>query len=238
MMRCAPGVHEKAAEVLLGAPGLARSGVLDLAAGSGAFLQRLRDLGFADLHAVEIGGGFSLDGVAPCPVDLNTDFAKAIDRRFSVITATEIIEHLDSPRHFLGQVRELLEPGGYLLVSTPNVSSWLGRIQFLMSGDLRYFDRHQYDYQRHVSPMTHTHMELMLGELGFDLLQYTTAGEYYGPLKRVATAPLHLPLRLFCGPRVYGDVGIYLATKAPDQGVLAVKNGQGRLHATRPIPEP
>lgn len=42
------------------------------------------------------------------------------DRSFDLITAFEVIEHLDEPRNLLAEARRLLSPGGLLLVSTPN----------------------------------------------------------------------------------------------------------------------
>src|SRR4051794_35587280 len=100
-MRCAPGTHEAAAALLLASVN-DRPATLDLASGSGAFLARLRDHGFADLDAVEIDReAFTLTGIEPRGVDLNGSFAAQIDRRYGLVTALEIIEHLDSPRHFL-----------------------------------------------------------------------------------------------------------------------------------------
>src|SRR5690349_9791373 len=105
-MRCAPGTHEAAAEMLRKHL-KERPAVLDLAAGSGAFLARLRDNGFTSLDAVEIDrNGFAFPNLEPRRVDLNVEFSKQIDRRYGLVTALEIVEHLDSPRHFLREVRE------------------------------------------------------------------------------------------------------------------------------------
>ena len=43
---------------------------------------------------------------------------------FDLITAFDIIEHLNSPWMFLKACRSLLSPSGKLLVTTPNASSW------------------------------------------------------------------------------------------------------------------
>jgi SAM-dependent methyltransferase len=191
--------------------------VLDLAAGTGALLARLRDLGFDHLNAVELDlPVFGLAGVEPVAVDLNTDFADALGRTFDLVTAVEIIEHLDSPRHFLGQIWKLLKPGGHLVISTPNIAHWMGRLWFLMRGELRYFKESDYHHQRHISPINHTHMRLTLREIGFDIVDSGTAGSFYGPLKRIVTAPVAGLFRLARGP-VAGDTIIYLARKTrPD----------------------
>jgi 2-polyprenyl-3-methyl-5-hydroxy-6-metoxy-1,4-benzoquinol methylase len=212
-MRCSPGTHE-AALSLLQRHGASQKSVLDLAAGSGAFLARLLDNGFTDLHAVELNvGKFLLDDVRPLSLDLNTDFAQRFSSRFQLITAIEIIEHLDSPRHFLRQVHQLLPDGGLLLLSTPNVAHWVGRLRFLLSGELRMFDEVPQRTIRHISPIIDSQMRLMLRETGFSVVESLAAGEAYGPLKRLVTMPIALPFRLLGGPSVRGDVLLYLARR-------------------------
>jgi SAM-dependent methyltransferase len=212
-MRCAPGTHEAAAEIVTRhVPRDAR--VLDLASGTGAFLARLRDLGYANLDAVELNvDGFKLEGVTPRPVDLNSTFADDLPHQYGLITAIEIIEHLDSPRHFLHNVRALIAHGGYLLLTTPNVAHWLGRVRFLLSGELRQFQRRDYDYQRHISPITDVQMRLMFEELGFELVESTTAGTFFGPVKRAVFWPVEAVARVTMGKLARGDVGIYLVRK-------------------------
>lgn len=44
---------------------------------------------------------------------------------YEVITAFDIIEHLDRPKDFLAQAFRLLRPGGTLAVTTPDADHWL-----------------------------------------------------------------------------------------------------------------
>jgi len=214
-MRCAPGTHEAAAAIVARhVPKDAR--VLDLASGTGAFLARLRDLGYANLDAVELNvDGFKLEGVTPRPVDLNSNFADLLPHQYGLISAIEIIEHLDSPRHFLHNVRALIAHGSYLLLTTPNVAHWLGRVRFLLSGELRQFQRRDYDYQRHISPITDVQMRLMFDEVGFELVESTTAGTFFGPAKRAVFWPVEAIARATLRQLSRGDVGIYLVRKTP-----------------------
>jgi SAM-dependent methyltransferase len=217
IMRCAPGTHEAAAALLL-ASLKDRPPTLDLASGSGAFLARLRDHGFADLDAVEIDRkAFGFAGIEPRAVDLNGAFAGQIDRRYRLVTALEIIEHLDSPRHFLREVHSLLNPGGHLLLSTPNVANWTGRLRFLLSGEHRQFREHDYHYQRHISPTTDVQIRLMFREIGFRLIDSTVAGSFFGSLKKAVLWPVSGLARIMWGKTGGGDVRIYLVQRAePD----------------------
>jgi SAM-dependent methyltransferase len=217
IMRCAPGTHEAAMD-LLQKHVIDRPAVLDLASGSGAFLARLKDHGFADLDAVEIDrAAFQFPGVEPRHVDLNAPFSEAVPRRYGVVSALEIMEHLDCPRHFLRQARSLLTPGGHLLISTPNIANWTGRLRFLLSGEHRQFQSHDYNYQRHISPTTDVQLRLMFQEIGLRLVDWTVAGTFFGPLKEAMLSPITGLAKLMWGKIGVNDVRIYIGQRVePD----------------------
>ena len=114
-------------------------------------------------------------------------------------------------------MHKLLDDNGHVLVSTPNVSDLTGRIRFLLSGDLRYFDENQYRYNHHVSPITDTQMRLMIREVGFDLIDRTTAGAWRGAFARLLMSPLPRSLR--------GEVNLYLARKSRAPAAQDVRPG-------------
>jgi 2-polyprenyl-3-methyl-5-hydroxy-6-metoxy-1,4-benzoquinol methylase len=63
--------------------------------------------------------------------------AEALDlgRTFEVVVAGDIIEHLGNPGTFLQRVGEHLEPGGLLLVTTPNPVTLERFLRVLLRGD-------------------------------------------------------------------------------------------------------
>jgi len=217
-LRAAPGLHDAAFEILIRHISKDCGQLLDLAAGSGAWLARLRDAGYTDLTALEIDRDrYELTDVELLSIDLNTAFADELDRSFPVVSAIEIIEHLDCPRYFLRQIHRILPDGGHLLVSTPNLGHWAGRIRFLLSAEHRYFKVSDYHHQRHISPITHDHIQLMFQEIGFELIDTTTAGSFFGPIKSLLVSPFSLAFRLCFGARTAGDASVYLVKKvSPD----------------------
>jgi SAM-dependent methyltransferase len=50
-----------------------------------------------------------------------------LDMQFDVITASDVIEHVTDPLHFLQTLRQRLRPSGRLLVSTGDCDAWLWR---------------------------------------------------------------------------------------------------------------
>ncbi|MEJ2320568.1 MAG: class I SAM-dependent methyltransferase [Gemmatimonadales bacterium] len=216
--RSPPGVQE-AAIALLGRHLTSRSSVLDLGSG-GAMLARLSEIGFRDRHAVARDPSLVGDTDAAVPkewsvvsLDLGGDFAAHYSRRFDVIVSSELIEHLESPSAFLRQAHALLEDDGFLMVTTPNVANWAGRVRFLVSGELRWFDDRMRARARHITPIAGAQMRGMLDEAGFKRIATAAAGSFSGPLRTLLTAPLSAPFLAFLGRRGWGDCSIYLARK-------------------------
>jgi len=219
-LHSSPGTQEAAMKLLL-RHDPPRSSVLDLASGSGAMQARLREAGFDDLHAVArdpaVFGKQESTGPEETNVsalDLNDGFAGHYARRFRLIISSEVIEHLDSPRDFLRQVYGLLDEDGVLLLTTPNVANWIGRIRFLLFGELRWFDDRMLRKLRHISPITDSQMRAMLAELGFDLVASTSAGSFSGPLRALLTLPVSFLFLVLFGRRSWGDCNIYLARRS------------------------
>jgi len=51
---------------------------------------------------------------------------------FDVITANQLIEHLQNQDAFLDEVYRVLKPGGFLLLCTPNLASWHNVVALFM----------------------------------------------------------------------------------------------------------
>lgn len=195
-----------------------RGAVLDLGTHSGALLLRLKTFGFTQLTGADLDPTrFDVPGADFKRIELNEPFASHFDRKFQLIVATEVIEHLDSPRLFLQEVHRLLEDDGWLAVSLPNVASWQGRIKFLLKGELWGFGERNYRTQRHISPITFEQMIMMMRELGFKITDKGTVGSFSTLPMKILTFPLWGPSILLGGASTLGETAIFLARKAdPD----------------------
>lgn len=214
---CAPGTHAGLVEAVTRIM-QARGGVLDIGAHSGALLLRLRNAGFTDLHAADLDPTvFKLTDVPHTVINANEPFAAKFGRTFNLITCTDVVEHLDSPRQFFLEAHKLLADGGYLAFSVPNVAFWEGRIKFAMTGELWGFGRRNYVWQRHISPMTVDQADLMLQEVGYKTAAWRTAGTFATTLRQIVLAPLWLPFVAVNGGSCFGESLIFVARKAePD----------------------
>lgn len=179
-MRTAPGLHEAAFAALAEFRPPPATAV-DLGAGEGAFALRLKEAGYA-CEAVELEPGrFGVDGVACHAIDLNADFAAGLGRRFDVVVAQEIIEHLENPRHFFRQCRELVADGGVILLTTPNIEDVYSRVRFFLRGRFSFFYDHHYRQMGHITPLASWQLHQMFGELGLSEL----AHRYNRPFRRL-----------------------------------------------------
>jgi 2-polyprenyl-3-methyl-5-hydroxy-6-metoxy-1,4-benzoquinol methylase len=175
--RTVGGLHDFFIKSVL--PPYVRSGsrAVDLGAGTGALATRLRDLGL-DVLAVDRNTD---DFHAALPfVRLDLDDADFDDvpgeGEFSLVTAVEVIEHLERPIRLLRRVARLLSPEGVAVITTPNVDSLPARLKFLLTARIRMMD-HLGD-ETHISPIF------------WDLLtrRYLPAGRSQPPSTRGAPA--------------------------------------------------
>lgn len=112
---------------------------LDVATGKGALAQRLIDsFPNIDIDCNDLEGGVLTVGARNIfSKDLNKDFN--FDRKYDVVLAIEVIEHLENPFHFIRNLKKHLKPGGFILLTTPNTDSLYDRLWHLYTGYSYYF---------------------------------------------------------------------------------------------------
>ncbi len=154
--------------------------VLDLGAGAGALSLRLADAGFrvtAFDYAVD---NFRLHGEIPFTcADLNSDFASDLAAQSAdAVVAVEIVEHLENPRHLVRQALRALRPGGYLLMTTPNVDSCFSLLSQLRYGHPDLFDDKCYRSDGHITPVSAWLMRHAVAEAGMEIMFCHSFGEH------------------------------------------------------------
>ncbi len=108
----------------------ARGPVLDAGCGGGLFLGMLRERGFRVLgldispEAAAIAWRRQ-QAPAVCAVLEAAPFPKS---SLAGLTMFHVLEHLENPRAYLEAARDLLAPGGRLIVQVPNAASWQCRL--------------------------------------------------------------------------------------------------------------
>lgn len=98
---------------------------LDIGCGTGEFINEVRSLGF-DVWGIDISSkqvefakkDYNLKNVYNETLE---EFSKNKNLlKFDAISFFEVLEHLPNPKEFIGQVKNLLAAGGYIIFSVPN----------------------------------------------------------------------------------------------------------------------
>jgi 2-polyprenyl-3-methyl-5-hydroxy-6-metoxy-1,4-benzoquinol methylase len=149
--RTVPGLHDAVIEVIRSRlrPGLR---AVDLGTGTGAFAARLERLGCrviaCDIDSRAYRGPSELKRLDLDHAELTEELGPT---DFQLVAAIEVIEHLEAPIRFLHQIRSLLHPEGFAVLTTPNVDSLPAKAKFLLKGTLRMFD--EWGDPTHISPI-------------------------------------------------------------------------------------
>lgn len=99
------------------------------------------------------------------------------DNFFDIVVAAEIIEHVLDTDFFIDEIKRVLKPQGYLVLSTPNVAS-LGRRIYLLLGRNPYFEASfgfpSYAHAGHIRFFTKDLLLEFLKYKGFEIIKFTS----------------------------------------------------------------
>jgi 2-polyprenyl-3-methyl-5-hydroxy-6-metoxy-1,4-benzoquinol methylase len=139
--------------------------ILDIGCGTGAWMDRLGSQGYTNLHGIDLDTAQFRSRWGTCSqANLDHDAIGLEGHEFGLITAIELIEHLENPGRLLFHVHRLLTADGCLLVTTPNIESVLCRMRFLLTGKLKQFD--EKGDPTHIYPVLTTCLERILDRYG------------------------------------------------------------------------
>jgi SAM-dependent methyltransferase len=174
---------------------------LDLPAGRGVNLDGIRAAGFTPV-AADLFAQKTRAGGAPCA---RVNFLQPLpfrDGAFAAVLCSEGIEHHSAQTELLRELARILQPGGTLVITTPNILSLRARLAYCLNGNYSFRRKPISEvtqlwggkYLGHVHLVDYLKLRFMLWQAGFELRQVTTA-KY--SLSSMALAPLlYLPVRL------------------------------------------
>ena len=204
--RTIPGLHEFLMGVLPRPP-RPSARAIDLGAGSGALAVRLQASGW-DVCAADLDRESFAADVPFTQLDLNEPTLGLPEHAFDLVTAVEVIEHVEAPIAFLREVAYLLTPAGVAVITTPNVDSLPARLKFLLKGKVRQLD--EWGDPTHISPIF---LDLLhrqyLPAAGLRLVDHA----YYPPEGFLTGRPSYRPvlraLRPILRPPLLGDIHVF-----------------------------
>lgn len=180
----APFLSRKAGYAVRYLPHQPGARLLDVGCGNGAFIQRMKTLGW-EVEGVEVDPitadlarkrGLTIYGGDVESLDLPSS-------RYDAITLTHVTEHFFHPREIFGILHRWLKPGGALVSLSPNPRGALRRI----------FRRDWYelDPPRHIFLPSATAYGRLLEPLGFAVKTWTSMRPFHWMFKESANIALH-----------------------------------------------
>lgn len=168
------GAHEQAAALFQQyVPGGAC--VLDVGAGAGAFSQRLVDIGYS-VTALDIDPEKWLPRDIPfLRLDIDAGITGSVNGTYDAACCLEVIEHVENAWNLLREIYAVLKPGGRLILSTPNITSFLSRLIFLRTGQFHQFDEPDLAYG-HINPVTAYEIKIIARQIGWRILEIRPGG--------------------------------------------------------------
>ncbi len=185
--------------------------VLDIGCGTGAWLERLKTLGFGQLVGIDHEQPPPVHGLNLQRYDVNQGDAHEFGQ-FDLVSCIEVIEHIENTGKLLDLVQRALKPNGVALVTTPNIESLRARMRALVTGKIPSFDSKS--DPTHLCPILYETLQRMLSRRGLcidAIYQYPNAKSktlmftrYVGAIQFASGV-----LRAFFPDEFYGDIMIY-----------------------------
>ena len=147
---------------------------LDIGAGSGRLIELFNEHFGVQSHACDYTPTLmELNGQTVETVDLNSEKLPYQDDSFDIVTATELIEHMENYRELITEIYRVLKPGGICILSTPNVLTINSRLRYLwfgfpdLFGPLPVGNRMLHSATGHITPVPYFYLAHALLESGF-----------------------------------------------------------------------
>jgi SAM-dependent methyltransferase len=189
--------------------GPAAGKALDVGCAAGFCMQALRELGY-EVHGVEVSKTIATHAIERLGFDTvhigTLEDAPFADHSFDLITMWDVIEHVADPRALLSRARELLAPGGLLVLETQNIDS-----AFARALGRRW---HHYKHAEHIYHFTPASLRRLLGAAGMNVKTMTPRyGGKYVSLDFIAerAGRIHPRLSTALGPlRRLDSINLYI----------------------------
>lgn len=172
--------------------------IFEIGAGNGSLANVLSELGYVLTGVEPSGQGVAIANQAYPHLKISKgsgyDDLAASHGTYPMVISIEVIEHVYAPRLFARRCFDLLEPGGYLILSTPYHGYWKN-LALALTGRLDTHFTALWDHG-HIKFWSTKTLSCLLEEAGFQDIEISRAGRI-PPLAKsmIAVARKPAPIR-------------------------------------------
>ena len=190
--------------------------IVDIPAGSGAFVQRLKDHGFKNIKALDIENILEIEHEDFVEADM-TKTLPLSENSCDTLVCIDGIEHISRQFDFVSEAHRILKPGGEIIISTPNISSLRSRWRWFTSGH-HHKCKAPLD-ENHPNPLHH------IGMISYPELRYIlhTNGFKINEVKTNRAKPVSFLYALFL-PLIYFSTWYVYAKTGKKEGTREINN--------------
>lgn len=84
--------------------------------------------------------------------DMVSEFIAENEGKYDLVLGIEVIEHVENPWEYFRSLQRLSKYRGWIIVSTPNITSWYSRMKFFFYGRYHQFGDSDRQYG-HINPI-------------------------------------------------------------------------------------
>jgi 2-polyprenyl-6-hydroxyphenyl methylase/3-demethylubiquinone-9 3-methyltransferase len=156
---------------------LAGKSAADVGCGAGLLAEPLARLGAAvtgiDAAPESIAAARAHAMGQGLEIDYRVGGAEALDGRYDLVTSLEVVEHVTDPAAFVGALAAVVAPGGLLILSTPNRTSWSRLILVGLAEGTGQIPKGTHDWDKFVQP---DELKAMVAAAGLEVVDVTGLG--------------------------------------------------------------
>jgi len=179
--------------------------VLDAGCGNGFFMQLLRDLGFRDLHGIDLSEPW-LDECRRKNLQVERRAIEDIDPdgEYDLVLAMDVLEHLAAPEEALERLRGCLADGGRIYMNVPVCDSLQKRWQRRLRGLSRIDQSRRWD-ETHRHAWSASEFDQLLRDAGLEPVRRVLSSNPWPVVARWSEQLSRTLQRVTCGGR-FGDL--------------------------------
>lgn len=106
-------------------------------------------------------------------IDYRAAAVEEIEGQFDLVTSLEVVEHVADPAAFVKALARRLAPGGLLILSTPNQTSWSKLLTITLAEGFGRIPKGTHDFAKFISP---ERMKVLLADAGLRCVDFEGIG--------------------------------------------------------------